>query len=110
MADHTDNGQHLTLVSDFAKIDLKGDFEYETLPRSIANIVGAKLPELPGLPPLTNNANNNFSLRMQVYKSDWLQRLLGADLDIVQTAIINARVNDKNRTMILEGDLATAGI
>ncbi len=105
MADHTDNGQHLTLVSDFAKIDLKGDFEYETLPRSIANIVGSKLPELPGLPPLTNNANNNFSLRMQVYKSDWLQRLLGVDLDIVQTAIINARVNDKNRTMILEGDL-----
>ncbi len=102
-SEQTDGRQHAKLVSDFAKIELEGNFEYETLPRSIANIVGSKLPELPGLPPISDKPRNDFALSMQVYKSDWLQQLLGIDLDISQPLTLDAKVNDSNRTMTLEG-------
>ena len=105
MAGREDNRQHVSLVSDFAKIDLTGDFEYATLPQSIVNIVASKLPELPGLPPISDSALNDFVLKMQVYKSDWLQQLLGIDLSISQPATVNAKINDHNRTMLLEGNL-----
>ena len=99
-----DNGIHyVTFISDFAKIDLQGIFEYATLPQSITNMLGAKLPTLPGLPPISEKARNNFALRTQVYKTDWLQRLLGVDLNITQPATFDARINDLNRTLMLDG-------
>ena len=97
--------RNLSLISDFAKADLQGDFEFATLPQSFINMIGSKLPTLPGLPKLTDNVHNNFLMRLQVYKSDWLQRLLKVDLGISQTAILNMRVNDNNHTFNLDGYL-----
>ena len=95
----------LTLVSDFAKAELQGDFEFATLPQSFINMIGSKLPTLPGLPKLTDNVHNNFLVRLQVFKSDWLKRLADVDLDIAQPAIIDMRVNDNSRTFNLDGYL-----
>ena len=95
----------ISLVSDFAKADLKGDFEFATLPQSFINMIGSKLPTLPGLPKLSDNVHNNFLVRLQVYKSDWLQRLLHIDLGITQPVVLDMRVNDNNRTFNLDGYL-----
>ena len=95
----------LSLVSDFAKVDLQGDFELGTLPQSFINMIGSKLPTLPGLPKLSDNVHNNFIARLQVYKSDWLQRLLKVDLGIMQPATLDMRVNDNNRTFNLDSHL-----
>ena len=95
----------VSLVSDFAKADLQGDFEFSTLPQSFINMIGSKLPTLPGLPKLTDNAHNNFLVRLQVYKSDWLQRLMKVDLDIMQPAFLDMRVNDNTHTFNLDSQL-----
>ena len=84
-----DERRMLSLVSDFAKIDLQGDFELGTLPQSFINMIGTKLPTLPGLPKLSDNVHNNFIARLQVYKSDWLQRLLKVDVGIMQPATLD---------------------
>ena len=97
--------RELSLVSDFAKVDLQGDFELGTLPQSFINMIGSKLPTLPGLPKLSDNVHNNFIARLQVYKSDWLQRLLKVDLGIKQPATLVMRVNDNNRTFNLDSYL-----
>ena len=95
----------LSLVSDFAKADLQGDFDLGTLPQSFINMIGSKLPTFPGLPKLTDNVHNNFLVRLQVYKTDWLQRLLNLDLGISQPALIDMRVNDNSHTFNLDGYL-----
>ena len=100
-----DERRVLSLVSDFAKIDLQGDFELGTLPQSFINMIGTKLPTLPGLPKLSENVHNNFMARLQVYKSDWLQRLLKVDVGIMQPATIDMRVNDNNRSFTLDSHL-----
>ena len=102
----TEQGRrNITLISDFAKAELQGNYELGTLPQSFINMIGSKLPTLPGLPKLTDTVHNNFLVRLQVYKSDWLKRLLKVDMDISQTAILNMRVNDNNRTFNLDGYL-----
>ena len=101
-----EDGFHfVSLVSDFARADLKGSFEYATLAHSITNVIGSKLPTLPGLPPMSDKAKNNFQLRLNVFKSDWLKRLFNVDLDIRQPITLTARVNDHNRTFYLDSDL-----
>ena len=99
---YEDDLHFLTLVSDFAKAELKGDFEYSTIMKSITNFIGTALPTLPGLPPYSDLAKNNFSLKLQVFKTDWLQRFLKTDLVIGQPVMLSARVNDYSRTIHLE--------
>ena len=99
---YENNLHYLTLVSDFAKAELKGDFEYNTIMKSITNFIGTALPTLPGLPPYSDLAKNNFSLKLQVFKTDWLQSFLKTDLVIGQPVMLSARVNDYSRTIHLE--------
>ena len=101
-----DEGIHyVSLKSDFADAELKGQFDYDTLARSITNAIGSKLPTLPGLPPLSKQTDNNFSLRILLSKTDWLRRFLGVDLTLQQPISLLARVNDFTREIYLDGDL-----
>ena len=100
---YEDQRRYVTLVSDFAKADLRGEFQYQTLVQSLINYVGSALPTLPGLPPVTKSTQNDFALKLQVFKSDWLQRLLGMEMSFQQPITLSARVNDYNRTVNMEG-------
>ena len=95
----------VSLKSDFADATIRGEFDYATLPQSIIDLVGTRLPTLPGLPPVRYDTNNNFSLRLMMSKTDWLQRFLGVDLVLRQPLMLNARVNDHTREIYLEGDI-----
>ena len=95
----------VSLKSDFADATIRGEFDYATLPQSIIGLVGTRLPTLPGLPPVRDDTNNNFSLRLMMSKTDWLQRFLGVDLVLRQPLMLNARVNDHTREIYLEGDI-----
>ena len=99
-----DERQHyLSVISDFAKAELKGDFEYGTLAQSFINFIGSALPTLPGLPSMSSKADNDFTFNLHLYKTDWLQRLLGVDLSIRQPITLKTRVNDHSRNIYLEG-------
>jgi len=101
-----DNDIHfVSLKSDFADATIRGEFDYATLPQSIIGLVGYRLPTLPGLPALRDDTHNNFSLRLMVSKTDWLQRFLGVGLVLRQPLLLNARVNDHTREIYLEGDI-----
>ena len=94
----------LTLKSDFADAELKGQFDYSTLAASFTNLVKSKLPTLPIL-PATKKSNNNFAMRLMVSKSDWLNRIFHIDLQLRQPMTLQARVNDFTNELYLNGAL-----
>ena len=101
-----DDGIHfLSVKSDFADAELKGQFDYSTLATSLTNLIKSKLPTLPGLPATNKKTNNNFILRLMVSKSDWLRRLLGIDFQLRQPITLQARVNDFTSEFYLNGTL-----
>ena len=95
----------LTIKSDFADAELRGQFDYSTLAASLTNLVKSKLPTLPGLPAANTKTNNNFVMRLMVSKSDWLNRFFGIDLQLRQPVTLQARVNDFTSELYLNGDL-----
>ena len=98
-----DEGRHfVTLNSDFAHADLSGEFDYATLAQSVANAIGYRLPTLPGLPALTKETKNNFALQMTLGKTDWLQKMLGVNVDIDQPVTLKATVNDRARQLMVD--------
>jgi hypothetical protein len=101
-----DEGVHfISLKSDFANAEVKGHFDYKTLPQSFINLVASKLPTLPGLPPTKTVNDNNFNLRLLLSKTDWLKRFFNVDLTLNQPISLTARVNDKTDDIYLDGDL-----
>ena len=101
-----EDGIHfLTVKSDFADAELKGQFDYKTLPASFINLLKSKLPTLPFLPEKTTKSNNNFVLRLMVSKSDWLRRVFNIDLQLRQPVTLQARVNDFTNELYLNGEI-----
>ena len=101
-----EDGIHfVSLKSDFADAELKGHFDYATLTQSFVNLVGSKLPTLPGLPPIDKRNDNNFSLRLLMSKTDWLKRFFDIDMTLGQPLSLIASVNDFNSQMTIDGDL-----
>ena len=100
-----EHGLHfLTIKSDFADAELKGQFDYSTLGASFINLLKSKLPTLPML-PAARKSNNNFALRLMVSKSDWLRRVFNIDLQLRQPVTLQARVNDFTDELYLNGTL-----
>ena len=102
---YEDDIHFLTLKSDFADAELKGHFDYKTLPQSFVNLVASKLPTLPGLPPKRKVTDNNFNLHLLLSKTDWMKRFLNVDLTLSQPISLTARVNDKTEEIFLDGEL-----
>ena len=101
-----DEGVHfISVKSDFADAEMKGHFDYKTLPQSFINLIASKLPTLPGLPPKQKVTDNNFNLHLLLSKTDWLKRFLNVDLTLNQPISLLARVNDKTEEIFLDGEL-----
>ena len=101
-----DEGVHfISVKSDFVDAEMKGHFDYKTLPQSFINLIASKLPTLPGLPPKQKVTDNNFNLHLLLSKTDWLKRFLNVDLTLNQPISLSARVNDKTEEIFLDGEL-----
>ena len=98
-----EDGRHfLTLNSDFAHADLTGEFDYTTLPQSLINAIGSVLPALPGLPPIKETTSNNFTFKMMLGKTDWLQKLLDVNLSIKRPVSLSTTVNDNTSQIMVD--------
>ena len=102
---YRDGIHFVSLKSDFADAELKGHFDYGTLVQSFVNLIGSKLPTLPGLPSVTRDNDNNFSLRLLMSKTDWLKRFFDIDIVLGQPLSLTASINDFTRQATIDGDL-----
>ena len=99
------NSHEMNLLSDFAQFHLRGNFNYATLIQSINNLIGDKLPTLPGLHRKTNENNNNFSVSGIIQKSDWLNKLFNIPVELKSPVILQAAINDRAHTLALTANL-----
>ena len=98
----TQNNQRvLALQSDFGNARIAGRFNYKTLLQSFINLVGDKLPTIPGLPRTTQKNNNDFLISATVHKSDWLQHLAHVPLVLSQPVSLSGNLNDRHKALNL---------
>ena len=95
------NERYLSMQSDFADIDLIGQYDYASLPQSIINFIGSKLPTLPGLPKTNNINKNNFSIKATVIKSDWLNTFFNIPVTLMAPLHLEGSVNDHVQKIFL---------
>ncbi len=95
-----ENKEHFVQInSDFGNADLRGHYDFTTLVQSFTNLVGSKLPTLPGLPKQTRSRNNNFSITANIENTEWLQQLFDIPLTLHQPAHIKGKMSDKEKKL-----------
>lgn len=100
------NGNHfLDFDSDFGTIDINGHFSYNTIVRSVLNMVAAKLPTIPGLTHKPQREFNDFTLNASLNSTEWMNRLLGIPLEIHRPLNISGEIDDKNEKINLWCDV-----
>jgi len=114
-AHHADGHRVVKVIGDMGLCELSGQFDWGTLPHSLATYVASKLPTLPGLQsvmdqtlghaPSAATAPNSFSLNLHLTDSRWLQPLLGIPLTLGQSLRLTATVDDRRHTIDMHGRL-----
>ncbi|MBP7359252.1 MAG: translocation/assembly module TamB domain-containing protein [Prevotella sp.] len=94
----------INMNSDFAKMNIQGQYDYATLAQSITNFVGSKLPTLPGLPKTNNKHNNNFKIDATITRSDWLNKLFNIPIELNEPFSLVGEMNDRKRTLNISGE------
>ena len=95
------SNSYLDLVAPFAEIHVDGQYDYATLAQSCTNMLASKLPTLPGLGKVSNEARNNFTLTASVTSTEFLQRILGIPLQITEPITLDGMMSDTQRKVNL---------
>lgn len=97
-ASNEKNDQHLDVTAPFASIHINGEYNFASITKCFTNLIGSRIPTLPGLPKLTNDHGNNFSISANVVDGEWLRQLFKLPIALNDTIGIHGSVNDyKNR-------------
>ena len=96
-----EEGHFLTLYSDFAEMELRGKYQFETIAASLLHQVLDKMPTLPWLHASEARPDNDFYLWANVNRSDWINHLLQVPLTLRQPATISCKMNDSLGVMAL---------
>ena len=97
------DGEHVVnLKSDFADMTLTGNYDLPSLPQSITNFIGSKLPTLPGLPRQTNSQKNNFTISATLNDGEWLNQFFDIPIRFDEPMYLFGKVNDSERKLNLE--------
>ena len=100
------NGNHfLDVDSDFGTININGHFSYNTIVRSVLNMVAAKLPTIPGLTHKPQREFNDFTINASLNSTEWMNRLIGIPLEIHRPLNISGEIDDKNEKINLWCDV-----
>lgn len=91
------NMREIEMVTDFADIHAKGNFDYTTLQYSLTNLIAQKLPTLPGLPQ-HHEARNSIQLQANIYDTNVLKQMLDIDIDNHSSVTIDGFIDDRNHT------------
>lgn len=101
---YNDNRHFVEIGSDFGELSLNGQYDYQTLAQSVTNLIGSKLPTLPGLPPVTKEAHNNFTVDAKLIDAEFLKVFFDIPLKLNSPLQLNGTMNDNQHQMELHLD------
>ncbi len=96
---------YLDLESDFGTVNINGQFNYNTIARSVLNMVASKLPTIPGLTRQQQKEHNDFTINASISDTQWMKNLLGIPLEIHRPLNINGELDDKREKINLWCDV-----
>lgn len=94
IAENTENGKHIWLDSDFAKLDLSGHLDFNTLANNIKYVICKELTNIPKLTTTKKQGNNNFRIIADIAPLSDYSYFFAQKMSIDDSTHINAFFDD----------------
>lgn len=94
VAENTEDGKHIWLESDLAKLDLNGQIDFYTLANNIKHLVSKELTNIPKLATVKKEGNNNFRLEADIAPLSDYSYFFAKKMSIDDTTHVSAFFND----------------
>ena len=98
-----DERNTVRLGSEFGEVLIDGHFNLATLPQTFASLLPVDGKEKKKDTKAKND--NDFTLYMRMSDSEWMQKLLGIQLDLNGPLTIEATVNDAEQQLMMKADM-----
>lgn len=102
-ATRLNNGNQFRLTSEFLTASIEGNFQYQTLPASILNIMRRYIPSLILPPKKPIETNNNFQFDIHIYNTDILSKIFDIPLTVYTHSTLKGYFNDALQRLRVEG-------
>ena len=99
---YNDSRHFVRMDSDFGEMEITGDFDLQTLPQSITNLMAKHLPTLPGLPKQQTATMNNFAINGHLRDTEFLRQIGRIPLTIAEPVQMHGMVNDTHSQIAFE--------
>ena len=99
--DNSGSGNRVKVNCDFGELEIDGNFNYETIGKSLANIIRSKLPTLPLLPSTSLAHGDELHISSVISDSRWANDLLGIDVGLNSPLTIEGWMNEQEKTLDL---------
>ncbi len=99
--DNSGASNRMKVKCDFGELEIDGKFNYETIGKSLANIVRSKLPTLPILPSTSLAHGDELHIASVISDSRWANDLLGIDVGLNSPLAIEGWMNERDKTLDL---------
>ena len=103
LSGYEEDTHYLKLQGDMGQAELRGHFDWATLPQSFKSYLASKMPTLPGLENVKNTCTNNFQIDLHLSNTDWLCHLAGINLELNTPLIVHALVDDDEQALNVKG-------
>ncbi len=95
-AGSANRSKQLSMNCDFGNFEISGNYKYETLVRSFANIIRSKLPTLPYLPPASTPHDDEIHISALITDSKWVKDLLGLDVTLTSPLTVEGTMDERD--------------
>lgn len=96
---------YFDLLAPFAEIHVDGQYDYASISKSITNLIGSKVPTLPGLPKLDDTVNNNFGIQANITSTEFMDKMFGIPLSLQSPVTLRGAISDSQRTINMTMDV-----
>ena len=100
-AGNNKNMHFLNIDSDFGRIGIVGSFNYNTISRSVMNLLASKLPTMPGITYSPLKEHNRFKIDATLSDTKWLKEIMGVPLDIDMPLSMSGELDDRGKKIDL---------
>ena len=99
--DNIGSSKQMSVDCDYGQLKIDGNYNYETLGKSLSNIIKSKLPTLPYLYPSTPTHGDDLHVSGFINDSRWASDLLGINLVLDAPLSIEGTMNEHDATIDL---------
>ena len=105
MTGYVNDKHFLKMNGDIGDATLVGNFDWNTLPKSVVSCLSSRLTDMSGIQKVTEQLNNDFELDLYLLSSDWLQEVFNLPISLAYPLRLKGNLDDLSHSININANI-----